>query len=94
MDDKELTMKSFSEVLFLSSVIVTGPAIAHDDFHALGQASGPTPMSEKQLAAVEGGKITVKFEIPGLLEVFETKVGAFTDITKTIGGLLPPLYGK
>ena len=93
MDDKEFDCEVYFR-FFLSSVIVNGSAVANDDFHALGRASGLMPMSEEQLAAVEGGQIAVGFEKAGPFEVFETKVGAFTDIAETIGGLLPALSGN
>lgn len=48
-------MKSYALAAVLSSVMVTGSAFADNDFRALGRVSNLTPMSEAQLAAVEGG---------------------------------------
>lgn len=48
-------MKSFALIAVMSSVMVTGSAFADSDFRALGQVSNLTPMSEKQLASVDGG---------------------------------------
>ncbi len=48
-------MKSYALAAALSSAMVTGSAFADADFRALGQVSHLTPMSEEQLAAVEGG---------------------------------------
>jgi hypothetical protein len=48
-------MKSYALAAVLSSVMVTGSAFADNDFRALSQASNLIPMSEAQLAAVEGG---------------------------------------
>jgi hypothetical protein len=48
-------MKSYALAAVLSSMMVTGSAFADNDFRALGQVSNLTPMSEEQLAAVEGG---------------------------------------
>jgi hypothetical protein len=49
-------MKAYALVAVLSSVMVAGPALADNDFRALGQVSNLTPMTETQLAAVEGGQ--------------------------------------
>ncbi|MBP1148242.1 MULTISPECIES: hypothetical protein [Methylocaldum] len=49
-------MKSYALAAVLSSVMVAGPALADNDFRALGQVSNLTPMTETQLAAVEGGQ--------------------------------------
>jgi len=48
-------MKTFALVAVLSSVMVAGPAMADNDFRALGKVASLTPMTEGQLAAVEGG---------------------------------------
>jgi hypothetical protein len=48
-------MKSYALAAVLSSMMVAGSAFADNDFRALGQVSSLTPMSEQQLAAVEGG---------------------------------------
>jgi len=48
-------MKSYALAAVLSSVMVAGPAMADNEFRALGKASGLPAMSEGQLAAVEGG---------------------------------------
>ncbi|CAI8849079.1 hypothetical protein [Methylocaldum szegediense] len=48
-------MKSYALAAVLSSMMVTGSAFADNDFRALGQVSNLTPMSEEQLATVEGG---------------------------------------
>jgi hypothetical protein len=39
----------------LSALFATAPAMADDDFRALGQVSGTTAMTEERLEAVEGG---------------------------------------
>lgn len=49
-------MKSYALAAVLSSLMVAGPALADNDFRALGQVSNLKPMSESQLAAVEGGQ--------------------------------------
>ncbi|CAI8852444.1 hypothetical protein [Methylocaldum szegediense] len=48
-------MKSYALAAVLSSMMVAGSAFADNDFRALGKVSNVTPMSEQQLAAVEGG---------------------------------------
>jgi hypothetical protein len=48
-------MKSYALAAVLSSMMVAGSAFADNDFRALGQVSDLSPMSEQQLAAVEGG---------------------------------------
>ena len=49
-------MKSYALAAVLSSLMVAGPALADNDFRALGQVSSLKPMSEAQLEAVEGGQ--------------------------------------
>jgi hypothetical protein len=49
-------MKSYALAAVLSSLMVAGPALADNDFRALGQVSNLKPMTESQLAAVEGGQ--------------------------------------
>jgi len=49
-------MKSYALAAVLSSLAIAGPAMADNEFRALGQVSGVTAMSEGQLAAVEGGQ--------------------------------------
>jgi hypothetical protein len=39
----------------LSTLFATAPAMADDDFRALGPVSGATAMTEERLEAVEGG---------------------------------------
>ncbi|MGX2038939.1 hypothetical protein ACWJKU_02230 [Methylocaldum sp. MU1018] len=48
-------MKSYALAAVLSSVMVAGPALADNDFRALGKVSSLAPMTEGQLASVEGG---------------------------------------
>lgn len=48
-------MKSYILAVALSSALVAGPVMADNDFQALSKMSGATPMTEGQLAAVEGG---------------------------------------
>jgi hypothetical protein len=50
-------MKSYALAAVLSSMMVTGSAFADNDFRALGQVSNLPPMSEEQLADVEGGNL-------------------------------------
>jgi len=54
--DKEFDMKAYALAAVLSSIVMAGPAMADNDFRALGQVSSLTPMTEGQLAAVEGGQ--------------------------------------
>ncbi|HYE35068.1 hypothetical protein [Methylocaldum sp.] len=54
-------MKSYVLGAVLSSVMVAGPALADNDFHALGGASNLKPMAEENLGAVEGGFAFNKF---------------------------------
>jgi len=49
-------MKAYALAAVLSSIVMAGPAMADNDFRALGQVSSLTPMTEGQLAAVEGGQ--------------------------------------
>jgi hypothetical protein len=49
-------MKLFALAAVLSSVVAAGPALADNDFRALGQVSSLKPMSDAQLEAVEGGQ--------------------------------------
>ncbi|WP_133717795.1 hypothetical protein [Methylocaldum gracile] len=48
-------MKSYAIAAVLSSVMMAGPAMADNDFRALGKVSSLKPMTEGQLSAVEGG---------------------------------------
>ncbi|MGX2041778.1 hypothetical protein ACWJKU_16850 [Methylocaldum sp. MU1018] len=48
-------MKSYALAAVLSSVMVAGSALADNDFRALGKVSSLAPMTEGQLASVEGG---------------------------------------
>jgi len=50
-------MKSYAIAAVLSSVMMTGPALAGNDFRALDKVSSLKPMTEGQLAAVEGGVV-------------------------------------
>ncbi|CAI8838298.1 hypothetical protein [Methylocaldum szegediense] len=50
-------MKSYILAVALSSALVAGPVMADNDFQALSKMSGATPMTEGQLAAVEGGHV-------------------------------------
>ncbi|WP_133718829.1 hypothetical protein [Methylocaldum gracile] len=50
-------MKSYAIAAVLSSVMMAGPAMADNDFRALGKVSSLKPMTEGQLSAVEGGTL-------------------------------------
>lgn len=50
-------MKSYAIAAVLSSVMMTGPVLAENDFRALDKMSSPQAMTEVQLAAVEGGDV-------------------------------------
>jgi hypothetical protein len=49
-------MKTYVVAAVLSSVMAAGPAMADNDFRALGKVANLSPMTEGQLAAVEGGQ--------------------------------------
>lgn len=51
-------MKSYAIAAVLSSVMMTGPVLAENDFRALDKMSSVQAMTEVQLAAVEGGVVT------------------------------------
>jgi hypothetical protein len=50
-------MKSYAMAALLSSVITAGPALADSEFRALSKVSSVAPMTEGQLASVEGGVV-------------------------------------
>jgi hypothetical protein len=79
-------MKSYALAAVLSSVIVTGSAWADadNDFRALGQVSDLTPMSEEQLADVEGGNLVTV--IGALQAIVVDRIEVAADTLRSIEG--------
>jgi hypothetical protein len=81
-------MKSYALAAVLSSLMVAGPALADNDFRALGQVSNLKPMSESQLAAVEGG------EVPSaLLSIGNTALNVATPTITALNANVLGLFG-
>ncbi|WP_026611586.1 hypothetical protein [Methylocaldum szegediense] len=88
-------MKSYALAAVLSSVMVAGSAWADadSDFRALGQVSNLTPMSEEQLADVEGGYVGT---VVGFLQgIVVDRIEATAAVLDSIAGFfqleLPPI---
>ncbi|CAI8852389.1 hypothetical protein [Methylocaldum szegediense] len=86
-------MKSYALAAVLSSMMVAGSAFADNDFRALGKVSNVTPMSEQQLAAVEGGacfgvlntvNICVNLATPSVVGFNGSLFGLFGPVTQPV----------
>ncbi|BBA36333.1 hypothetical protein sS8_4403 [Methylocaldum marinum] len=81
-------MKSYALAAVLSSLMVAGPALADNDFRALGQVSSLKPMTESQLAAVEGGQTA-----SGFFSIGNTALNVATPTISAINASLFGLFG-
>jgi hypothetical protein len=90
-------MKAYALAAVLSSMMVAGSAFADNDFRALGQVSSLTPMSEQQLAAVEGGacfgllnavNICVNLATPSVFGFNGSLLGLLGPVTQPVSQVL------